>query len=93
MSKNGIERALFQLKEAGWFKYVKGFIIGRPLCFNKRCFNMTHITTTKNALKDLHVPLILDADLGHFRPSMPIINGALASVKANDNIEITYLDY
>lgn len=87
-----IERALFQLKEAGWFKYVKGFIIGRPLCFNKRCFNMTHITTTKNALKDLHVPLILDADLGHFRPSMPIINGALASVKANDNIEITYLD-
>ena len=25
----GLYRALFQLKQAGWFKYVKGFLIGR----------------------------------------------------------------
>ena len=28
-----IRRAMWQMEEAGWFRYVKGFLIGRPLCF------------------------------------------------------------
>ena len=30
-----IRRAMSQMEEAGWFQYVKGFLIGRPLCFGQ----------------------------------------------------------
>lgn len=86
-----IERALFQLKEAGWFKYIKGFIMGRPLCYKTKVFGIDHYKAIKTALSDLNVPIIMDADLGHFDPSMPIITGALATVEyKNKNIYVTY---
>ncbi|MBQ2319750.1 MAG: LD-carboxypeptidase, partial [Lachnospiraceae bacterium] len=31
----GIRRALWQLKSAGWFENLKGFMVGRPLCFGE----------------------------------------------------------
>lgn len=91
LSPVGIQRALFQLRQAGWFKYCKGFIMGRPLCFRKKMFGITHYRAIKEALKGIDVPLILDADLGHFDPSMPIITGVVASVEVkNENIHIHY---
>ena len=40
-------------------------------------------------LKDLNVPIVADADLGHINPSMPIITGSYAKVQVkNNNIEI-----
>ena len=93
LSPVGIQRALFQLRQAGWFKYCKGFIMGRPLCYRKRMFGITHYTAIKEALKGINVPLIMDADLGHFAPSMPIITGVKAKVFAKDNqFEIEYVD-
>lgn len=87
----GIKRTLFQLKEAGWFKYVKGFLIGRPLCYKEKIFNMDHYYATKSILKSLKVPIVMDIDLGHFTPSMPIINGCYANVIIkNNNIYIKY---
>ena len=38
----GIRRAIFNLKEAGWFKYAKGFLIGRPLCYKEKIGNVNH---------------------------------------------------
>ena len=88
-----IERALFQLREAGWFKYVKGFIFGRPLHYKEKCFNQNHYTSIKNVINKLNVPYIVDADLGHLPPSMPIVTGAKAHVTTkNGNIFIDYLD-
>ena len=84
-----IQRALFQLKEAGWFKYVKGFILGRPLCYKEKMFGVNHYQAFKEALKSLKVPLIMDADLGHFSPSMPIITGVLGEVEVKNN-KISY---
>ena len=53
----------------------------------------THYKAIKEALKGLNVPLVMDCDLGHFKPSMPIITGALGNVKVKDNqFEIEYLD-
>lgn len=87
-----IERALFQLKEAGWFKYAKGFILGRPLCYRKNFLGLTHYGAIKRSLGSLHLPLIMDADLGHFDPSMPIVTGVVAKVKADreNNFSISY---
>ncbi len=93
LSPIDIERGLFQLKEAGWFKYVKGFIIGRPLDFDSKPFGVSHIEAFKKSLKKFNVPLLMDVDLGHFDPSMPIITGAKAKVTyKNKNIIIDYLD-
>ena len=30
-----IRRAVWQLDHAGWFKYTKGFLIGRPMLFDQ----------------------------------------------------------
>ena len=89
----GIQRALFQLRNAGWFKYCKGFLLGRPLCYRKSMFGITHYRAIKEALHGLNVPLVMDCDLGHFKPSMPIITGVKAKVKVKDNLfEIEYID-
>ncbi len=35
-----IRRAMWQMEEAGWFQYVKGFLIGRPLCFGQEMMGL-----------------------------------------------------
>ena len=88
-----IERALFQLRESGWFKYVKGFIFGRPLHYKEKVFGEDHYMAIRNIINKLNVPYVMDADLGHLSPSMPIVTGAKAHVTTkNGNIFIEYLD-
>ena len=87
----GIIRALTQLKNADWFKYVKGFIIGRSRNFYDKSFGVTPKKAYLSVLKDLSVPLLLDVDLGHLDPSMPIRCGAYAKIEyKNKNIKIEY---
>lgn len=87
-----IERALFQLKEAGWFKYIKGLIFGRPLCFDETLLNINHYKAISTIVDALDVPYVVDVDLGHFDPSMPLITGSMANVYIkNKNIFIKYL--
>ena len=76
----GIRRALWQLKEAGWFQHVKAFLIGRPLCFGEEFLGLDQYRAVYDVLKEFKVPVIMDADLGHLPPSMPIISGGLAEV-------------
>lgn len=86
-----IRRALFSLKEAGWFKYVKGFLIGRPLCYKQRIMSVNHYNACTSMLKELNVPILMDVDLGHYDPFMPMITGAKAKVSyRNNNIEVEY---
>lgn len=88
-----IRRALFQLKEAGWFKYLKGFLIGRHLCHDLEMFGVNKYNAVIDVLDEFNVPILLDIDLGHFPPSMPIKSGGLARVSLIDgNIIMDYLD-
>lgn len=75
-----IRRAMWQMHEAGWFKYVKGFIFGRP--YNgEDMFNLNHYEAVLPIACGVnHVPAIVDADVGHLPPQMPLVNGALAKV-------------
>jgi len=80
-----IKRALFQLKEAGWFKYAKGFLIGRPQAgFYEDFFGVNRFNVIEE-LKELDVPIVLDFDLGHIKPSMPMMLGACATVSVKEN--------
>ena len=79
-----IRRAVWQLEQAGWFRNAKGFIFGRPLN-GSSIMNLNKADAVMPFTCISHqVPVILDADIGHLPPSMPIINGALARVSYSD---------
>lgn len=81
-----IRRAIWQLDNAGWFKYVKGFLIGRPLVFGQEIMGLNQYQAVTELLGKYQVPVIMDVDLGHLPPMMPIICGSVGkvSVKGND---------
>lgn len=78
-------RALWQLEHSGWFKYVKGFLIGRPLCNGQVDNGLDQYRAVTEILGKYQVPVILDADLGHLPPSMPLICGSYATVEGAGN--------
>lgn len=80
-----IRRAMWQMEEAGWFKYVKGFIIGRPLCFGQEMMGLDAYDAVLGIAGEKNVPVIMDADLGHLPPMMPLVVGSLAEVNVNGN--------
>ena len=79
-----VRRALWQLREAGWFRHVRGFIIGRPYHFGEDFMGMSFDDAALAILGDLTVPILLHADLGHLPPMMPLVSGAMAKVDAQD---------
>lgn len=88
-----IRRAMWQMEEAGWFRYVKGFLIGRPLCFGQEMMGLDQYQAILSVAGEKNVPVIMDVDLGHLAPMMPIVTGSLAEVRVCDNdITIRY-DY
>lgn len=89
----GIKRALLQLKRAGWFQNIKGFLSGRPLCLGEDFLGVTPENAVTDILGDLNVPILLNVDLGHLPPSMPMKNGVEATVTyQNKNLYISYKD-
>ena len=84
-----IRRALWQLREAGWFANVKGFLIGRPLCYGQEMMGLDQYRAVIDILGDLGAPIVMDADIGHLPPQMPLLMGSLASVTADEKLTIT----
>ncbi len=87
-----IRRAIWQMQHAGWFKYVKGFLIGRPLCFGQEMMGLDQYRAVTDLLSVYQVPIVMDVDLGHLPPMVPMVCGALGSVRITGNqYEISYL--
>ena len=87
-----MRRAFWQMREAGWFKYVKGFMIGRPLHFGEEALGVDQYNAVTDILGNLGAPIIMDLDIGHVPPMMPIVSGSLAEVKASGNkINVKYI--
>uniref|UniRef100_UPI004055C8BD S66 family peptidase n=1 Tax=Agathobacter sp. TaxID=2021311 RepID=UPI004055C8BD len=87
----GIRRALWKLKEAGWFRHVKGFLIGRPLCFGMEMFGCDQYKAVTDVLWEFDVPIIMDVDFGHLSPKIPFISGSTANIRVTGNqIDICY---
>ncbi|MBP3610905.1 MAG: LD-carboxypeptidase [Lachnospiraceae bacterium] len=80
-----IRRALWQLEHSGWFRYVKGFLIGRPLCFGQEIMGLDHYSAVLGVLEKYKVPVILDADVGHYAPMMPLVCGSYARIQVRGN--------
>ncbi len=81
----GIRRVMWQLENAGWFEKAKGFLIGRPYTFGREEFGMDHIAAYTGALEGHDVPILMDLDIGHLPPMMPIISGCFGEIHAEKN--------
>lgn len=76
-------RTLWQMKNAGYFENCKGIIFGRPLIIKEE-YNLTYIEAIKEMLSSLNIPIVIDADLGHLAPQIPIVNGSILEVTSQD---------
>ena len=88
-----IRRALWQLKEAGWFANVKAFLFGRPLCHGTDMFGCDQYQAVTDLLGEYKVPILMDLDIGHIAPMMPLICGATAEVSVKDEEISLYYTY
>ena len=78
----GIRRAIWQMQHAGWFEHVRGFLIGRPYCHGQVLMNLDQYRAVTDLLAGYHVPVIMDLDIGHVPPMIPVVSGAMAKVQA-----------
>lgn len=86
-----IRRALWEMKHAGWFSNVKGFLFGRPLCHGQELANVDQYEAVLAPLREYGVPILMDLDIGHLPPMMPVVTGAMADVALkNEKFTIHY---
>lgn len=91
MSSEQVKRALFQLKNASWFKYTKAIAIGRPI-IQDDSFGISYQDNMYDELKDLKIPIVLDVNISHIPPSYHVVNGLKVRLTYNDvNGKIEYL--
>ena len=77
------------MKEAGWFDYAKGFVFGR-IKYEGTNLNLSYEDMIKRALGE-STQIIMNADIGHVKPTFSIINGSIAhftSCNGNGTLEI-----
>ena len=83
-------RALWQMKNAGWFENANAFLIGRTRVSDS-IGEYTYEDVLHDIFDDMNVNVIYDADFGHVAPQWTMINGAFARFEYKDgkgNIEI-----
>ncbi|MDD6212546.1 MAG: LD-carboxypeptidase [Clostridiales bacterium] len=81
----GIRRAIWQMKNAGWFRHVKGFLVGRPLCHGQNLMGLDQYHAVIDLLEEYQVPIVMDLDLGHIPPMMPLVTGSMARAALKGN--------
>ena len=79
-----IRRALWHLDQCTWFKNASGFVIGRPLsAWKQEMMGVDQYNAVTDILEKYKVPIIMDADIGHISPTVPLVMGADAEVFAH----------
>ena len=81
-----IRRTFWHLKEQGWFATASGFLIGRPhAAFEQNLMGVNAYNAVTDILSEIGVPVVMDADIGHVAPMMPLIIGSNAHVTVEEN--------
>ncbi len=93
LSPMSIRRTLWNLREAGWFDTASGFLIGRPRAsWKQEMLGVDQYNAVTDVLKEFSVPIVMDAEIGHIDPMLPIVFGAEASIDVDGNdLLINYL--
>ena len=77
-----VYRLLWEMREQGWFKYTKGFLIGRTYAA-QNVEDFSYLDALQKGIGQLNVPVLYDLDIGHQLPQWTIINGSYGNVKFN----------
>ena len=85
MNPMDVRRAMWHMKNAGWFEHCSGFIFGRPMEYGIEVMGLDHYHAVVDMLKEYNVPIIMDADLGHHAPMIPVISGSIGTVTTFGN--------
>jgi muramoyltetrapeptide carboxypeptidase len=82
-------RHVHGMRLAGWFDDAAAVLVGRtPAPDSEGGF--TQADAVLDALAGLRIPIVLDVEIGHVPPHLPLVNGALARVVVDgDRHEIT----
>lgn len=76
-----IRRAMWQMDHAGWFQHCSGFLIGRPrIGMDAEEFGIDHYQAAYEMLRKYNVPVVMDVDIGHLSPMIPIVCGSMGRV-------------
>ena len=76
-----VYHALWQLRNANWFKNAIGFVFGRTA--NNYDY-LSYEDAINRALGDITKNIVINADLGHIHPIIPFINGRECHVIVKD---------
>ena len=88
-----ISRALWQMRNAGWFRHVKAFLVGRPAWFEDESWGLTHFEAVMREVRRIEaeeeketgvprkIPVIMDLDIGHLKPMVPMVSGGFGTVR------------
>lgn len=72
-------RHLHGLRLAGWFDHAAAVLVGRTDAPGSEGGFSQH-DAVQDALGTLDVPIVLDVEIGHVPPHLPLLNGAMARV-------------
>ena len=78
-----VRRAMWQMEHAGWFKHCSGFLIGRPLCHGQEMMGLDQYGAVYETIRKYNVPVLMDLDIGHLSPMMPLVCGSMARVASD----------
>ena len=93
LSPMSTRRAIWNLREAGWFDSAAGFVIGRPRASWKQdMLGVDQYNAVTDVVREMKVPVVMDAEIGHIDPMLPVIMGAEAKVSVCSNkLNISYV--
>lgn len=76
-------RTLWKMKNMGLFENCKGIVFGRPLMVRED-YDISYKDSIIQAIGELDIPIILNADIGHLAPQIPIITGSIIEVNSKN---------
>lgn len=77
-------RRLWSMDNMGYFKNVKGFLIGRSMMQDFPDDRFTFKNAVERALSKFDVPIVYNVDIGHIPPQMYIVNGSYGIFEYNN---------
>ena len=80
-----IARDLWRMRLAGWFDEARAVLVGRTTAPDSDGF--TQLDAVRSVLGDLGVPVVLDVDCGHVAPHLALVNGALAELEVDGDVQ------
>lgn len=81
MNTPQLQRILWKMKHAGYFKYCSGIIFGRSNIMRED-YGLTFSKAIMDVIGELNIPIITEADIGHVPPQFAIMQGAILKIRS-----------